>query len=55
MNKKVKINHQPMQPGDVDITFANIDKAKKLFGYAPSTSLEDGIASFVKWYHEQKV
>ena len=55
MNKKVKINHQPMQPGDVDITFANIDKAKKLFGYAPSTSLEDGISSFVKWYHEQKV
>lgn len=48
MNKKVKINHQPMQPGDVDITFANIDKAKKLFGYGPSTSLEDGIASFVK-------
>jgi UDP-glucuronate 4-epimerase len=55
MNKKVNINHQPMQPGDVDITFANIDKAKKLFNYAPSTTLEEGIASFVKWYHEQKV
>lgn len=55
MNKKVNINHQPMQPGDVDITFANIDKAKKLFGYSPSTSIEEGITSFVKWYHEQKV
>ena len=55
MNKKVNINHQPMQPGDVDITYANIEKAKKLFNYSPSTSLEEGIRSFVKWYHEQKV
>jgi len=55
MNKKANIIRQPMQPGDVDITFANIEKAKKLFHYAPSTSLEEGVASFVKWYHEQKV
>ena len=54
MNKKVKIKQMPMQPGDVDITFANIEKAKKLFGYSPSTSLEEGISHFVKWYNEQK-
>ncbi len=54
MNKEVKINHQPMQPGDVDITFANIEKAKKLFNYAPSTKLEEGIKEFVNWYYAQK-
>ncbi|MFM7022790.1 MAG: GDP-mannose 4,6-dehydratase [Flavobacteriales bacterium] len=54
MGKKAKIKQMPMQPGDVDITFANIEKAKKLFGYAPATSLEDGLTSFVKWYNEQK-
>ncbi|MCX6180965.1 MAG: GDP-mannose 4,6-dehydratase [Bacteroidetes bacterium] len=54
MNKKAKIKQMPMQPGDVDITFANIEKAKNLFAYAPSTSLEEGISHFVKWYNEQK-
>jgi len=39
----------PMQPGDVDITYSNIDKAKKLIGYQPTTSIEDGLKEFVNW------
>ncbi len=54
MNKKAAIKQMAMQPGDVDITFAGIEKAKKLFGYSPATSLEEGISHFVKWYNEQK-
>jgi UDP-glucuronate 4-epimerase len=47
-----KIERLPMQPGDVDVTYANIDKAERLLGYNPKVKLEDGLRSFVKWYKE---
>ena len=40
----------PDQPGDVPITWANIDKAKRLLGYSPQTSMEEGLRNFVAWY-----
>ena len=46
------IKQLPMQPGDVDITFANIDKAKKMLGYNPQYSFRKGIENFVKWYRQ---
>ncbi len=42
--------HEPMQPGDVDITFADINKAEQLFNYKPATKLKDGIQKFISWY-----
>lgn len=50
VNKPVKINQLPMQQGDVDITYADIEKARRLFGYDPKTEMEDGLAEFVAWY-----
>jgi UDP-glucuronate 4-epimerase len=50
LDKKANIDRQPLQPGDVPITYANIDKAKKLLGYKPSTDIEDGISKFVDWF-----
>ena len=47
-----KIKQLPMQPGDVDITFADITKAKELIGYEPKVSFEEGIERFVTWYKE---
>ena len=41
---------QPMQPGDVSATFADVSKLTALTGYAPKVSLEDGLARFVAWY-----
>lgn len=49
LGKTPKIIHGAMQPGDVEITFANIDKAKKLLGYDPKTSFRKGIENFVRW------
>jgi len=40
----------PDQPGDVPITWADIDKAKRLLGYSPQTSMEEGLRNFVAWY-----
>ena len=53
LGKEPKIKQLPMQPGDVDRTFADVSKAKELLGYEPKTKFEDGIKNFVEWYKEQ--
>lgn len=49
-----QIEKLPMQPGDVERTYADISKAKKLLGYNPKTSFEKGIENFVIWYKNSK-
>ena len=50
LNAVPDIEELPMQPGDVDRTYACIDKAKDMIGYNPQTPFEEGIKKFVKWY-----
>lgn len=50
IGKKAIIERQPLQPGDVPITYADISKAKQLLNYNPSTNIEDGLKEFSKWY-----
>jgi UDP-glucuronate 4-epimerase len=50
---KARINRQPDQPGDVPITWANIDKAKELLGYQPTTSFEQGMWRFGEWIRNE--
>jgi UDP-glucuronate 4-epimerase len=47
------IERQPMQPGDVPQTFADISKARHLLGYNPQTQIEDGIRLFVNWFRDR--
>ena len=42
----------PMQPGDVYQTYADVDELVRDFNFKPSTSLEEGLTKFVKWYKE---
>ena len=42
----------PMQPGDVEITYADVDELVKDFGFKPDTSLREGLRRFAKWYKE---
>jgi len=42
----------PMQPGDVYQTYADVDELVRDFNFKPRTSLEEGLAKFVKWYKE---
>ena len=46
---------EPMQPGDVTETCADISELARDYGFAPSTSLRDGIVQFVEWYKSQRV
>ncbi len=45
-----KIEFLPVQPGDVTRTFADISKARRVLGYEPTVSIEEGIVDFVDWY-----
>ncbi len=54
VGKKANIDRQDLQPGDVPITYANIDKAKRLLDYHPTTLIKDGIPKFVDWYNTYK-
>jgi UDP-glucuronate 4-epimerase len=44
------IDRQPMQPGDVPVTYADITKSREKLGYDPATKIEDGIPKFVEWF-----
>jgi UDP-glucuronate 4-epimerase len=52
VGKKAIKNMLPLQPGDVLATYADVEALIKDVDYKPSTSLEEGIAKFVKWYRE---
>jgi UDP-glucuronate 4-epimerase len=49
VGREAKIDWQPMQPGDVPVTYANIDRAAALLGYTPTTRPEAGIAKYWAW------
>ncbi|HPR32947.1 MAG TPA: GDP-mannose 4,6-dehydratase [Prolixibacteraceae bacterium] len=52
--EKPNIKQLPMQPGDVDITYADISKAQKLFGYQPKYDFKEGVKRFVEWFDKMK-
>lgn len=53
LDKEPKIKEMPMQQGDVNITYADITKAKEMLNYDPKTPFKEGIEKFVKWYKEK--
>jgi UDP-glucuronate 4-epimerase len=44
------VEEAPMQPGDVEATFADVDALKAAVGFAPTTPLADGLTRFVDWF-----
>jgi UDP-glucuronate 4-epimerase len=52
LGRSAIIQRQPMQPGDVPLTFADISKARELLNYNPQTKIEDGIPKFTEWFVE---
>ena len=52
LGKKAVIDRQPLQPGDVPITFANISKARAKLGYNPKVKFEQGIKLFADWFRK---
>lgn len=50
LGKKAIQNLLPLQPGDVPVTYADVDDLMRDTGFKPATRIEDGIARFVDWY-----
>lgn len=50
--RKAVLEHHPLQPGDVPLTWADVSKANRVLGYRPKTPLEEGLQRFVVWYRE---
>lgn len=50
--RKSEIRMEEMKPGDVFTTFADIEKAKKIIGYRPETSIKEGLEKFISWYEK---
>ena len=49
---EAKKEYLPMQPGDVTINYADIDKAQRDLGFEPKIGIEEGIKRFVEWFKE---
>jgi UDP-glucuronate 4-epimerase len=52
LGRKAKLDLLPMQAGDVPSTMADVSALEKATGYRPSTSVQEGVGRFVKWYRE---
>jgi UDP-glucuronate 4-epimerase len=52
LGKPAVIDRQPLQPGDVPLTFSDISKARATLGYEPRMRVEDGIPLFVDWFRK---
>lgn len=50
LGKKATINMLPPVPGDMPSTYADISKARRLLGYAPTTRIQSGLRKFIEWY-----
>jgi len=50
--KKAIINSMPQQNGDVDLTYASIEKAKKYLNYNPKVSLKEGLTKLYEYLHQ---
>ena len=54
LGKKAVIDRQPLQPGDVPITFADISKARARLSYTPQVQAAKGIPLFVDWFRKNR-
>jgi UDP-glucuronate 4-epimerase len=55
VGKKAIIDRQPIQPGDVPLTCADIGKAQRMLGYEPKVKIEQGIPLFVRWFMKHEL
>ncbi len=52
LGKKAEIKFEPMQPGDLKETSADISPLRRDFGYSPKVTIEEGIPRFIAWYRD---
>jgi UDP-glucuronate 4-epimerase len=53
LGRKAVKEYQPVPPGDVERTYADVTKAMRELGYSPSTTIEEGLKKFVAWLRQE--
>jgi UDP-glucuronate 4-epimerase len=53
VGRKAKVSSPPLPASEPPLTYADISKARDLLGYAPTTSVEEGMEQFVEWYRRE--
>lgn len=54
LGKKAVINQLPEQPGDVPLTSADVSKAKELLNFRPTTTIAQGVPTYVEWFRQMR-
>ena len=52
--REARVERLPIPPGDVNLTWADIAKAKSVLGYSPNILFHEGVGKFIKWFKEKK-
>lgn len=52
LGKRAIVENEPIKPGDLHETYADITLARRLLGFAPSTALSEGVLRFTDWYRK---
>lgn len=52
LGRKAILNLEPIQPGDVPATYADIEASRRDLGFEPTTPISAGIPRFISWYRE---
>lgn len=52
VGKRSSLTDKPMPAADIEYTYANVDRAKELLGYAPKVTVEQGVQEFWLWYQQ---
>jgi UDP-glucuronate 4-epimerase len=53
LGKAATRTYSPPGPAEMPITFANLDKSRKLLGYSPKVSFDEGMLLFIEWFRKQ--
>jgi UDP-glucuronate 4-epimerase len=52
LGRNAEVCFEPIQPGDVPSTYADIDASRRDLGFEPTTPIQEGIPRFVRWYRD---
>ena len=52
--RPARLDRQPLQPGDVPVTYASVEKAERLLGFRARVPLAEGLKRSVEWFRERK-
>jgi len=55
VGKKATVKSRPSSKASVELTYANVSKAKKVLGWKPKTSMQKGVSKFVKWFKKERL